>query len=106
MQPPDAGSQRDRTATVSPDDIRKAQQALTAKGHNPGSVNGVMDSKTQQALRDFQKANNLPVTGTLDPQTAQKLGITLGSSAGAPSGGSQATPQTKQLPPAGTGSMK
>jgi len=101
MQPPDAGSSRNHTAAVSPDDVRKAQQALTTNGHNPGTVNGVMDSKTQQALREFQKANNLPVTGTLDPLTAQKLGITLGSGTGAPSAGSPATPPTKQAPPAG-----
>lgn len=106
IQPPDAGSPRDRTATVSPDDVRKAQQALTANGHNPGSVTGVMDGKTQQALRDFQKAHNLPVTGTLDPQTAQKLGITLGSGTGARSGGTSATPQTNQTPPATSGSVK
>jgi peptidoglycan hydrolase-like protein with peptidoglycan-binding domain len=36
-----------------------------------------MDGKTQQALRDFQKANKLPVTGVLDAQTAAKLGVTL-----------------------------
>jgi len=34
-----------------------------------------MDAKTQQALRDFQKANDLPVTGTLDEKTAAKLGV-------------------------------
>jgi putative peptidoglycan binding protein len=67
---------------ASPDDIKKAQEALTANGHNPGSTSGTMDSKTQQALRDFQKANKLPVTGMLDPETAKKLGITLGKDSG------------------------
>ena len=63
---------------VSSEQIKKAQDALKAKGLNPGS-DGRMDAKTQQALRDFQKVNNLPATGVLDDKTAEKLGITVGS---------------------------
>jgi hypothetical protein len=62
---------------VSPNHIKSAQEALKARGHNPGSVNGKMDEKTQQALRNFQKANNLPATGVLDEKTAEQLGVTL-----------------------------
>jgi peptidoglycan hydrolase-like protein with peptidoglycan-binding domain len=64
-------------AGVSADDIKKSKEALKAKGLNPGPINGTLDSKTQQALRDFQKANRLPVTGVLDPKTAEKLGVSL-----------------------------
>jgi Putative peptidoglycan binding domain len=64
----------DHNMAVTSDDIKKAQDALKAKGLNPGS-DGQMDTKTQQALRDFQKANSLPVTGVLDKKTAQKLGV-------------------------------
>ncbi|MGB7949334.1 MAG: peptidoglycan-binding domain-containing protein [Candidatus Binatia bacterium] len=63
---------------ISPDDIRKAQEALKAKGFDPGVVSGRMDPKTQDALRDFQKQNDLPATGVLDPKTVAKLGITVG----------------------------
>ena len=42
-----------------------------------GPIDGVLDGKTQQALRNFEKANKLPVTGVLDPQTAEKLGVNL-----------------------------
>jgi peptidoglycan hydrolase-like protein with peptidoglycan-binding domain len=63
---------------VSAEHIKKAQEALKAKGLNPGAE-GKMDDKTQQALRDFQKVNNLPATGVLDAKTAAKLGITLDS---------------------------
>jgi peptidoglycan hydrolase-like protein with peptidoglycan-binding domain len=38
-----------------------------------------MDAQTQQALRDFQKANDLTATGVLDQQTAGKLGVQLGA---------------------------
>lgn len=36
-----------------------------------------MDAQTQQALRDFQKANDLPATGVLDEKTANKLGVNI-----------------------------
>ena len=75
MQPPDAGSQRDMV--ISSDDIRKAQEALKAKGKDPGAISGRMHTKTQEALREFQKENNLPATGVLDQKTAEKLGVTL-----------------------------
>jgi hypothetical protein len=68
----------DEKMAVTSDDIRKAQNALKAKGLNPGD-DGRMDVKTQQALRDFQKSNNLPVTGVLDDKTAEKLGISKSS---------------------------
>ena len=68
----------DEKMAVTSDDIRKAQTALKAKGLNPGD-DGRMDAKTQQALRDFQKSNNLPMTGVLDDKTAEKLGINKSS---------------------------
>jgi peptidoglycan hydrolase-like protein with peptidoglycan-binding domain len=72
VERPSAG---DKGMVVSGDDIKKAKEALKAKGLNPGPIDGTLDSKTQQALRDFQKANKLPVTGVLDAQTAEKLGV-------------------------------
>ena len=88
IQPPDAGSQR---MVVSPDNVKSAQQALKARGLNPG-IDGRMDEKTQQALRDFQKANNLPATGVLDQKTAAKLGVTINEQErSAPSRGEDST---------------
>lgn len=75
MERPDAGSQQEMV--VSSDDIRRAQEALKAKGRDPGTISGRMHAKTQEALREFQKANDLPATGVLDKKTADKLGITL-----------------------------
>ena len=71
-------SGEDPNMVVSSDQIKKAQQALKAKGLNPGT-DGKMDARTQQALRDFQKVNDLPATGVLDEKTAEKLGVTLDS---------------------------
>jgi peptidoglycan hydrolase-like protein with peptidoglycan-binding domain len=48
-----------------------------------------MHAKTQEALREFQKANDLPATGVLDKKTADKLGITL-------KGDKDSTPQKRE----------
>jgi len=71
VQRPNTG---DQNMVISSDDIKKAQDALKAKGLNPGT-DGRMDAKTQQALREFQTSNNLPATGVLDDRTAEKLGV-------------------------------
>ena len=54
---------------------KSLQEALKAKGEDPGPIDGVIGNKTRTALRAFQKANNLKVTGALDDQTAEKLGL-------------------------------
>lgn len=96
VERPSAG---DKGMVVSSDDIKKAKEALKAKGLNPGPIDGTLDSKTQQALRDFQKANKLPVTGVLDAQTAEKLGVTkeAGSIPGRAPGGSS-LPKDSPMP--------
>ena len=77
---------------LSHEQIRAVQQALQEKGFNPGT-SGVLDYKTRDALRDFQKNNNLPITGSLDNETAQKLGIEVNHSS---SMGSR-SPQTSNM---------
>jgi len=67
------GAEREAGERWSKQDIRKAQQALMNKGHNPGSVDGVMGPRTREAIKAFQSANGLTETGKLDAQTAEKL---------------------------------
>jgi Putative peptidoglycan binding domain len=97
MQPP----QSQQGMVISPDDIRSAQQALKAKGLNPG-VDGRMDAQTQQAIRDFQKANNLPVTGVLDEKTAAKLGVNMKGSTTPSQGSGSAMPRSNSSKSPGT----
>jgi peptidoglycan hydrolase-like protein with peptidoglycan-binding domain len=59
------------------EDIRQAQIALKNRGFDPGSIDGMLKPQTQDALRAFQAASNLPVTGTFDGQTQAALGITV-----------------------------
>jgi len=56
-------------------DVKKMQQTLQGKGHYRGEVDGVFGLRTRASIRGFQKAENLPVTGQLDAQTAGKLGV-------------------------------
>ena len=55
-------------------DVERAQQALKRMGHDPGPVDGVMGAQTAEALRAYQKAQGLRVTGQLDDATTAKLG--------------------------------
>jgi Putative peptidoglycan binding domain len=71
--------------TVTPDEIRRAQEALKTKGYDPGAASGNLHAGTQEALRKYQKANNLPVTGVLDQRTAETLGIEIRKSDSKPS---------------------
>jgi carboxyl-terminal processing protease len=69
---------KEERMVVSPEHVRRAQDALRARGMAPGQ-SGKLDEKTQQALQQFQKMNGLPATGLLDEKTAAKLGVDLPS---------------------------
>jgi peptidoglycan hydrolase-like protein with peptidoglycan-binding domain len=56
-------------------DHREVQEALKAKGNDPGPIDGRMGPKTRAALKAFQEGSGLKATGQLDNQTAEKLGI-------------------------------
>lgn len=75
MPSPDSSIQQEMV--ISSEDIRRAQEALKGKGFDPGAISGRMHTRTQEALRQFQTANDLPATGVLDQKTADKLGIKL-----------------------------
>jgi len=55
--------------------VESAQRQLKQKGLYSGSINGVMDSKTETAIRKYQQSNGLSVTGQLDQDTLNSLGI-------------------------------
>ena len=78
---PQAGTVRMGAGQSSMKGVKQAQQALKDKGHDPGPIDGVMGSRTKEAIKSFQSASNLQVTGTLDAETSQKLGISPGSGA-------------------------
>jgi peptidoglycan hydrolase-like protein with peptidoglycan-binding domain len=53
--------------------VRELQKILKGKGFDAGAVDGILGPRTQQALRDFQKAEGLTATGNPDKATLQAL---------------------------------
>lgn len=50
-------------------DPKQIQTALKNAGYYQGSIDGKLGKKTRRAVREFQKANNLPVDGKVGKKT-------------------------------------
>jgi len=57
------------------DEVRQVQEHVRNAGYNPGAADGVPGPQTIAALRQYQTAQGLPVTGLLDEATRQALGL-------------------------------
>ena len=55
--------------------VRSVQKKLAALGHYRGKVDGVPGSMTNAAIRRFQLAEKLKVTGEINHQTLNRLGL-------------------------------
>ena len=55
--------------------IEEVQQKLHVLGFDAGPVNGDFGPKTQAALAQFQLSASIPVSGALDRQTLDALGV-------------------------------
>jgi peptidoglycan hydrolase-like protein with peptidoglycan-binding domain len=73
--------------------VRQIQQALNQQGYNVGQVTGQWTQNTAQAARNFQQANGLAPTGTLDASLVAALGVNQQSGTGAQSSGGSGTMQ-------------
>jgi peptidoglycan hydrolase-like protein with peptidoglycan-binding domain len=73
-----AGDQHgsDLNDATNADAVKQMQQTLRNEGHYRGKIDGALGLRTRASIRGFQRAENLPVTGQLDVQTAGKLGVT------------------------------
>lgn len=59
--------------TGNPLQVRGIQTALDALGYDPGIADGVLGPRTADAIRSFQRAEGLAVTGTVTPQLIDQL---------------------------------
>ncbi len=57
--------------------VTEAQKMLKTGGMYTGEMTGKLDDATRQALKKYQDANKLKVTGTLNQATLAKMGIAL-----------------------------
>jgi len=74
-EPAVSAKKAEPVATSKKTDIMQAQKSLQEKGFYNGSIDGVIGPMTRKAIREFQKAENLPVNGQLNEQTSAKLGV-------------------------------
>ncbi|MDQ2694906.1 MAG: peptidoglycan-binding protein [Pseudomonadota bacterium] len=63
----------DQTVVVYQDVMRRSQEALKARGHYKGGVDGQFGPKTREAFQSFQKKEGLEATGLPDQPTLFKL---------------------------------
>ena len=60
-------------AHLKQEQIRAVQQRLKGVGIDPGPSDGNLGPQTQEALRQYQRAQGLPQTGQLDEMTKERL---------------------------------
>ncbi|HVL55638.1 MAG TPA: peptidoglycan-binding domain-containing protein, partial [Burkholderiaceae bacterium] len=60
---------------LSPGAVRTLQRALNDRGYDAGAVDGVWGDRTAAALRQFQRENQLAVSGRPDARTLAALGV-------------------------------
>jgi peptidoglycan hydrolase-like protein with peptidoglycan-binding domain len=56
--------------------IRQVQEALHARGFNPGPADGILGPRTERAVRDYQDRYGIKASGDIDNQTLYALGAT------------------------------
>ena len=62
---------------ASADQIKQAQTMLKQKSFYSGEPTGKLDTATRSGLKQYQQAESLKVTGTLNKATLEKMGIAL-----------------------------
>jgi hypothetical protein len=61
---------------LKPEAVKELQEKLVSHGQlAEADQSGKLDGPTHKALREFQRANNMPATGMPDDLTIQKLGL-------------------------------
>ncbi len=77
---------------LSLDQRMKSQAALKAAGFDPGSVDGVIGPATRTAIRNWQRANNLPADGYLSFDLANRFVGMMAASPSTPASSLTGTP--------------
>ena len=51
------------------------QRSLASQGYYNGEIDGILGDGTREAIADFQKDNNLPITGYITKSLLNALGL-------------------------------
>lgn len=62
---------------ASADQIKQAQAILKQRNFYAGEQTGKLDTATRAGLKEYQNAEGLKVTGTLNKATLEKMGVAL-----------------------------
>lgn len=80
------------------EEVRQIQQKLKNWGYYSGNVDGVYGTKTQTAVKKFQKANKLKEDGIAGEKTLSAMGISSsGGSSGSSSSSNSGTANSSDL---------
>ena len=74
---PDSERKRGPVFRANKDQVNQAQSILKSRGFYTGETTGKLDPATRSGLKEYQKAEGLKVTGTLNKATLEKMGIEL-----------------------------
>jgi len=69
-------------------EVKQIQTRLKSWGYYNGAVDGVYGSKTQAAVKSFQRANGLTADGVAGSKTLAAIGLPTGSTSNSSGGGS------------------
>jgi len=72
-----AGPQKEEKVVLPQDKAKQIQIALKKAGFYSGPIDGKIGPKTRQAIKAFQKKNNLKVDGIVGKNTWEKLKVYL-----------------------------
>ena len=70
-------SKRGPVFRATKEQIKQAQTILKARGFYTGEATAKLDDATRGGLREYQRAEGLKVTGTMNKITLEKMGIEL-----------------------------
>lgn len=57
------------------DQVRAVQEALAARGYDPGPADGVLGPKARDAIRAYQRDSGFPQTGRITADLLEQLGV-------------------------------
>ena len=62
-------------AEVDKETVRQVQEVLNSAGFECGTADGLFGSKTENAIRQYQEANQLTVDGTISDELLESMGL-------------------------------